>query len=389
MLTSEQIRAARALLRLEQAQLAEKVGVSTQTIKRLEGQTGPVGANAQTIEAIQTVLRREGVEFIDSNSEGGPGVRIQPKHADPQKWLVAEVARLLAVLLESRVREDPKFFERGPVQIRNTMAFDAERAIHQCVFEFDRSSRAVEIMGSPLPLLTSGQAGSARRRGLRRHDSPDELPQGGPGVRFAQDETKRLASEFAGLFAAALEVRAQKDPQFFERVDVHLDLVEIFYQIAGSRPTLAAADFGRDPARRRKSSEVIDLIGVLRAQIGRAESVVQQTGKPGSAVPAPQFSLTPLPLRSAAGDENAKETLHLDVTFHSSKSSDEAVVNQTGKPGSRAGRASEASDMAGREIDRLGDASASVDERASRKQRLLKGPKEFRGMRGQRPKPKG
>jgi hypothetical protein len=48
-----------------------------------------------------------------------------------------------------------------------------------------------------------------------------------------------------------------------------------------------------------------------------------------------------------------------------------------------------ASDMAAREIDRLGDRSATDDERASRKRRLLKGPKEFRDIRGDLPKPKG
>jgi len=48
-----------------------------------------------------------------------------------------------------------------------------------------------------------------------------------------------------------------------------------------------------------------------------------------------------------------------------------------------------ASKLAGREIDRLGDQSATDDERESRKRRLLKGPKEFRDIRGDHPKPKG
>jgi hypothetical protein len=43
--------------------------------------------------------------------------------------------------------------------------------------------------------------------------------------------------------------------------------------------------------------------------------------------------------------------------------------------------ASKASKMAGREIDNLGDESATDEERASRKRRLLKGPKEFRDLR--------
>ena len=37
---------------------------------------------------------------------------------------------------------------------------------------------------------------------------------------------------------------------------------------------------------------------------------------------------------------------------------------------------------AGKQIDRLSDQSASLKDQASRKRRLLKGPEEFRGMRG-------
>jgi hypothetical protein len=45
-----------------------------------------------------------------------------------------------------------------------------------------------------------------------------------------------------------------------------------------------------------------------------------------------------------------------------------------------------AADMAGREIDRLGDQAASSEERAQRKRRLIKGPREFRDLRGDLPK---
>ena len=47
-----------------------------------------------------------------------------------------------------------------------------------------------------------------------------------------------------------------------------------------------------------------------------------------------------------------------------------------------------AADMAGREVDRLGDPSATSEERAQRKRRLIKGPREFRAMRGDLPKTK-
>ena len=47
-------------------------------------------------------------------------------------------------------------------------------------------------------------------------------------------------------------------------------------------------------------------------------------------------------------------------------------------------KAVKASEMAGREIDLLGDPSATDEERELRKQRLIKGPQEFRDIRGNR-----
>ena len=44
------------------------------------------------------------------------------------------------------------------------------------------------------------------------------------------------------------------------------------------------------------------------------------------------------------------------------------------------------SQMAAEAIDRLGDKSAPIEEQARRKRRLIKGPPEFREMRGQKPK---
>ena len=47
-----------------------------------------------------------------------------------------------------------------------------------------------------------------------------------------------------------------------------------------------------------------------------------------------------------------------------------------------------AAELAGREIDRLGDRGLTGEEKATRKRRLIKGPREFRDMRGDLPKTK-
>ena len=51
------------------------------------------------------------------------------------------------------------------------------------------------------------------------------------------------------------------------------------------------------------------------------------------------------------------------------------------RTGARTNKAAKASELAGQEIDRLGDPSATDEERQLRKRRLLKGPKEFRDIR--------
>ncbi len=76
MITSDQIKAARALVRMSQATLASDAGLSTLTIKRMEGAKGPGGSYAANVAAVQTVLENAGVEFIPENG-GGPGVRLK------------------------------------------------------------------------------------------------------------------------------------------------------------------------------------------------------------------------------------------------------------------------------------------------------------------------
>lgn len=60
-LTGEQIRAARALARLDQSDLAIRAGVSLETIKRLERIRGPVDAKHRTMRAIQRAFEGAGV----------------------------------------------------------------------------------------------------------------------------------------------------------------------------------------------------------------------------------------------------------------------------------------------------------------------------------------
>lgn len=79
-MTSEQLRAARALIRWEQKDVAEASGVSLPSIKRLETKRGALSAYNSTVEAIRKALESAGVEFIPpgtSSADGGAGVRLR------------------------------------------------------------------------------------------------------------------------------------------------------------------------------------------------------------------------------------------------------------------------------------------------------------------------
>ena len=80
MLSSDQVRAARALLRWDQSRLATASGVSIETVKRLEKLEGQLGATrVSTIDALRRALEAAGVDFIPENG-GGAGVRLKKAH---------------------------------------------------------------------------------------------------------------------------------------------------------------------------------------------------------------------------------------------------------------------------------------------------------------------
>ena len=74
MITSGQIKAARALIGMTAAELAEQSGVAYTTVVRMESSNGVPSGQVKTLDAIQKVLEKAGVEFIGT-SEAGAGVR--------------------------------------------------------------------------------------------------------------------------------------------------------------------------------------------------------------------------------------------------------------------------------------------------------------------------
>lgn len=71
-----QIKAARALVGMSQADLAAASGVSLPTIKRLEAQDGGLGGRRSTAEALVAALEAAGAVFLPENGNG-PGVALR------------------------------------------------------------------------------------------------------------------------------------------------------------------------------------------------------------------------------------------------------------------------------------------------------------------------
>ena len=80
MITAAQLRAARALLGIDQRTLAEMAGVSLPTIQRMEASQGNVRGVVETLTKIVEALDAAGIELIGNEqpSQGrGRGVRLK------------------------------------------------------------------------------------------------------------------------------------------------------------------------------------------------------------------------------------------------------------------------------------------------------------------------
>ena len=75
MVTSEQIKMARAALGWSIDTLAKRSEVGVRTINRIEAQNGLPKATSANLKIIRLTLEQEGIEFI-GNVDEGPGVRL-------------------------------------------------------------------------------------------------------------------------------------------------------------------------------------------------------------------------------------------------------------------------------------------------------------------------
>ncbi|AWN52171.1 helix-turn-helix transcriptional regulator [Methylobacterium sp. 17Sr1-1] len=74
--TGRQIAAARVLLGIGQAELAEAATISVPTLKRMEASEGAAAGMANNVRAVVSALEAAGIQFIPENG-GGAGIRFR------------------------------------------------------------------------------------------------------------------------------------------------------------------------------------------------------------------------------------------------------------------------------------------------------------------------
>ncbi len=82
MITASQLRAARALLGIDQPALARRAGLSLPTIQRMETSGGLIRGNVDSLTKVVQALEDMGVELIGDgsvSSVGGRGVRLRDR----------------------------------------------------------------------------------------------------------------------------------------------------------------------------------------------------------------------------------------------------------------------------------------------------------------------
>jgi predicted transcriptional regulator len=88
MITGPQIKAARALLAIDQRQLAELAELSLPTVQRMESAEGTVRCNVDSMMRVIDALRAAGIELIAegaASTTGGRGVRLMQSQGETEQ----------------------------------------------------------------------------------------------------------------------------------------------------------------------------------------------------------------------------------------------------------------------------------------------------------------
>ena len=135
MITAGQLRAARALLDIDQRQLADLAGLSVPTIQRMEASESVVRGNVDSLMKLVAALEKSGIELIGEGTAsqgGGRGVRLKAPAVDNDR---------------AERPDRPASFGEGPVTDAHRSRVDIDGLPH-CPFSRGGRPRAYATCGS-------------------------------------------------------------------------------------------------------------------------------------------------------------------------------------------------------------------------------------------------
>ncbi|WP_347976504.1 helix-turn-helix domain-containing protein [Bosea vestrisii] len=140
--TGHQLKAARALVGVEQADLAERSGVAVTTIRKMEWKGAEtLTSGLDTIKRVQTSLEAAGVEFLN---HGQPGVRLAKRTDGP--------------------RASPAHVEAQAVEARSQAASAADDAMTGMdATKQEKAERRGALTGEPAMVEKARDKGRARK----------------------------------------------------------------------------------------------------------------------------------------------------------------------------------------------------------------------------------
>jgi transcriptional regulator with XRE-family HTH domain len=114
MITAHQLRAARALLSIDQRQMAELADLSVPTIQRMEASDGVIRANVDSLMKLVSALESAGIELINpgaASATGGRGVRLR-EHVTNPKIAPKATPKISSKTKSKTVRQPKRVLER-------------------------------------------------------------------------------------------------------------------------------------------------------------------------------------------------------------------------------------------------------------------------------------
>jgi len=114
MITANQLRAARALLSIDQRQMAELADLSVPTIQRMEASDGVIRANVDSLMKLVSALESAGIELINpgaASATGGRGVRLR-EHVTNPKTAPKATPKISSKSKSKTVRQPKRVLER-------------------------------------------------------------------------------------------------------------------------------------------------------------------------------------------------------------------------------------------------------------------------------------